>query len=173
MIKIGRKYRGLRPYYIEDRQVIEINIYNSVTKEVVLKINRGWFEQSSGDIEEITVNELIKRLKPKFDGKSFWIPIKSNYEKVCALYIGDEATLIDFGEKIDFTTVESVHYHTPVTIELNDRKFTVNTKFRSELTDFGAYVERVKADFVKKGIDISTYDLRKMLELYDLKEKEQ
>lgn len=190
---IGRSSACYRPYSVNGKHIAEIKIYFG--NEVLFTVNRGWLEhndRSSYDILEVCgIHEVLKRNKPKFDGKHFIVKKteQSAYksETEYTLYICARVEKIK--EFLDFETETEKHYKTAYKLflsgvisvpdkEVYEGKWTwkqtvipviiLNGDYRSELKPLGVEIETITKHLKAQDVDVSRYDFEKILKYYKM-----
>lgn len=85
-------YVNSKTYFLK-----KIYLYNSTG--VIVTIDHGWFGNGNNNIDRLVLPEVIRRIKPKFDGETFIIGKKNEAE----IYIPFEYFDFNIDEEIDYS----------------------------------------------------------------------
>lgn len=183
-------YSCVRSYAVDNKQIENIKIFDETG--VVFETKRGWFEHKHGedrrgtrDVRSIEFPDIKRRVKENFKHKE-------PYRLKNTLYI--PAALVEFkplGEKLALETETEKHYHQHYSLKLTCTLFAydfeadtdygdlkersleiTSSRFtRTEKTDFGAQVLEAQNMLNAKDVNISKYDLEKILAHFTIEPK--
>lgn len=165
------------PFFIDGREIKRIIFYND--SGIVLKTRSGWFGYNNNFRGGLDIPETISKRKVDLSiKKCFYVPVAPEYyerNKKCAelyLYIdGESIKLIDKTESQEcFNKVDIWHYEN-FTFEICGHVIVENLVVKIERNEFGQKVDAIQKELEEAGIKIDSFDLKRLLEKYNLIKK--
>jgi hypothetical protein len=175
------------PYFLNgSRQIDEISFFSD--SEIKVNIRRGWLSSNNNDYPTIELPFKVTR-KNKIDlsgDYGFYNTVNDKTTLYLPLVKIDHKFL---GENIDWQDKDSIHYQKKMEINLTGIHYhcyldsgetkwknseninhTISIKYgyRSEFTSRGKKCEKLSNLFKENTIDLSVYDVSKMLEIVNI-----
>lgn len=198
MTIVKRQSMCFRPLYIDDKQLSNIIFYDE--SGILYESHQGWLELNGQDTIELHLPEVRNARTINPDNKDcFIVKSKEDYKKDCyTLYIYADGTNIVVSkpiERIHLETKTETNYKlvydvivphiipVPKLNEQGELKYedshliTTATKMfsryysKSVPTDFGKQVDEISEVFKSRNINLTSYDVEKILENFTIERK--
>ena len=180
---IGRNFLGLRPYYIDNKEVNNIIFYDD--NGIITEVKQGWLEGSQSqkfiflkDVEQIDIDTPIKRIKVNLTRKeNFYIPVKNYIDESCyCLYLyvdGEKIKVENLGEFVFDDSEISTMYSDKLFIKINDISFYCWKKPINKIIEKPEYLKAkdIVEEMKKDGVSMSEFSVLQLLKKYEVEKK--
>jgi hypothetical protein len=193
LIKVGRSGLGLsRCLFVGVRELSNIIIYGN--GKILFETYYGWFETcnehdrySHNDIIEFTITEPVKALKENLSRKDNYYMLSKDrilgntyilfiHESEISVTNRHEFLVMETETARNYLTGADLFFHlSPVKIqtyqgikELNSFFSTERYYTKTEKTTLGQKIDNIQETLKTKNIKITSYDIQRLLEIYDL-----
>lgn len=165
---------GFNPFIFGgDKAVDDIIFFND--KKEKISVGRGWFG-SNNMLDDLIIPDIKRKNKENLDKKeSFFMTSHTGWrdEKRVILFLyedGKDIKLINVSRRQDEMNM-SIYHYIKYEYKIFDKTVSFELVERIVPTDFGIKVLNMAEELKKEGIKISEYDLKRIMEKYDLVKK--
>lgn len=168
------RVRGLNPFIFGGDKVVDNIIFFNDKKEKII-VGRGWFG-SNNMLGELIIPDIKRKNKENLDKKeSFFMTSHTGWrdEKRINLFLyedGKDIKLVNVYRRKEVMDM-SIYHFVKYEYKIFDKTVSFELVERIEQTDFGKQVTGMQEELKKEGIKISEYDLKRIMEKYDLVRK--
>lgn len=177
MTTLRRESNYYNPFFIEDREVLNIYFYNA--DGILCDSGRAWLGSNNGRAT-LPTGEIVRKAKINTGAAcNFWIPAQGpDYKrgKFCNVYLFADGERIKC-ERLPDTESDGLRKTTRerwknFKVTIQGESWTITKHAESVRTEFGRVVDQLEADFKNAGITVDGYNVIKIAESFNISKKE-